>query len=183
MSTQERKAEVLRVAAELFSEQGFAATGVREIAAAASVDPALVIRYFGSKESLFLKAMTLPPMVLETLSGDVDGLGERLVDLMVTYMRDEPGTRRRGVFAALIRASDRPRVKEYFRETLEELVVARLVPQLAGGDAQLRARLVAAQLNGLLTALFLIEDEVLLEAPTASIVAIYGRSMQSLIDG
>jgi len=43
------KARVRHAAFELFADRGFAATTVREIAAAAEVSPGLVIHHFGSK--------------------------------------------------------------------------------------------------------------------------------------
>ena len=44
------RAAILDAAQKLFAEHGHERTTVREIAAKASVDPALVIRYFGSKD-------------------------------------------------------------------------------------------------------------------------------------
>lgn len=46
-------------AVRLFSDQGFTGTSVRDIAALAGVDAALVIRHFRSKEALFLDAFGL----------------------------------------------------------------------------------------------------------------------------
>ncbi len=54
--TEAPKDAIARVAGRLFAERGFTATSVRAIAAGAGVDPALVIRHFGSKEALFAVA-------------------------------------------------------------------------------------------------------------------------------
>ena len=43
------RAAILDAAQEAFSSRGYLATGVREVTAAAGVNPALVSRYFGSK--------------------------------------------------------------------------------------------------------------------------------------
>lgn len=48
---------ILHAAQDAFSSRGYAAAGVRDITAAAGVNPALVNRYFGSKESLFEAAL------------------------------------------------------------------------------------------------------------------------------
>lgn len=48
------RARIAEAARSLFSEAGFTATSVRDIAEKAACDPALVIRYFGSKEALFI---------------------------------------------------------------------------------------------------------------------------------
>jgi AcrR family transcriptional regulator len=50
------RAAILNAAQKLFAEHGHERTTVRDIAAKASVDPALVIRYFGSKDELFVRA-------------------------------------------------------------------------------------------------------------------------------
>ncbi|WP_028059975.1 TetR/AcrR family transcriptional regulator [Candidatus Solirubrobacter pratensis] len=48
---------LLEAAIELFNARGYDATTVREIGERAAVDPALIARYFGSKEGLYLAAL------------------------------------------------------------------------------------------------------------------------------
>ena len=50
------RAAILDAAQKLFAQHGHDRTTVRDIAAKASIDPALVIRYFGSKDELFVRA-------------------------------------------------------------------------------------------------------------------------------
>src|SRR5437868_4121852 len=50
-------AEILDAARRSFATRGYAHSGMREIAAAAGITPALVVRYFGSKEQLFVAAI------------------------------------------------------------------------------------------------------------------------------
>ena len=50
------RAAILDAAQKLFAEHGHERTTVREIAAKASVDPALVICDSGSKDELFVRA-------------------------------------------------------------------------------------------------------------------------------
>ena len=50
---------LLDAAQGLFSQKGFEATTVREIGEAASVDPALIARYFGSKAELYIAAVAV----------------------------------------------------------------------------------------------------------------------------
>lgn len=50
----ETRAALYRVAIELFAEQGFEATTLRQIAARAGVSPALLYRYFPSKRAVVL---------------------------------------------------------------------------------------------------------------------------------
>lgn len=204
---------VQRVAARMFSSKGFNATGVREIAAEAGVDPALVIRYFGSKEKLFLRTMTMSADFADVMSGPLEGLGERAVAFVLDRTRhavprggggdreppaasaasaasggsaasgaEEPLSRA-GVFAALMRASDRPLVRSQLAGAVEEMFVALVADRLDGEDADLRARLMAAQFTGLMSALYVVEDPGLESVSDADIARYYGRALQQLIDG
>ncbi len=51
-SAPSRRDEILRVAAELFSERGFEATSIREIADAAGILPGSLYHHFASKEEM-----------------------------------------------------------------------------------------------------------------------------------
>ncbi|GAA3339276.1 TetR family transcriptional regulator [Curtobacterium pusillum] len=61
------KSDVLDAATRLFAREGYGNATVRAIAAEAGVDPALVIRFFGSKEGLF-------SAVMERLNVNLPGL-------------------------------------------------------------------------------------------------------------
>lgn len=54
---EQTRAEILRAAQQAFSTRGYAASGLREITGQSGVNPALAIRYFGSKEKLFEEAL------------------------------------------------------------------------------------------------------------------------------
>jgi AcrR family transcriptional regulator len=55
----ETKAAILKAADSAFSQLGYEHASVRRIATEAQVDPALVIRYYGSKEALFREVLRL----------------------------------------------------------------------------------------------------------------------------
>ncbi|WP_430331576.1 TetR family transcriptional regulator [Rhodococcus sp. ACT016] len=174
---------VQAAAAEMFAEQGFAATGVRDIARRAGVDPALVIRYFGSKEKLFLRTMTMSDDFVGVVEGPLDGLGRALVDFVVRRTRRLQAHTPTAVYAALVRASDRPVVREHLQEAIDQMIVAPLAPRLRGDDAELRAHLLAAQLSGLMAALYVMESPWLRAASIDDIVERYGAALQVLVDG
>jgi AcrR family transcriptional regulator len=52
-----KKLAIINAARQLFTENGYAPTSVRDIAAAAGVNQSLVFRYFGSKDQLYAKAV------------------------------------------------------------------------------------------------------------------------------
>ncbi|MDT7846743.1 TetR/AcrR family transcriptional regulator [Streptomyces justiciae] len=83
---------VLQAARTRFAERSFATTTVRAIAAAAGVNPALVLRLFGSKRELFLATLHLPTRLrddmAELVGSDPDDLGERLVRRYLALWQD-----------------------------------------------------------------------------------------------
>ncbi|MCJ2182547.1 TetR family transcriptional regulator [Novosphingobium sp. 1949] len=60
-NAQATKDAIAKAARRLFVQQGYDRTGLREIAGAADVDPAMIARYFGSKRALF--AQTVLPLL------------------------------------------------------------------------------------------------------------------------
>jgi len=74
---------ILGAARTQFGREGYDKATLREIAAGAGVDPALIPHYFGSKEGVFLAAVEFPVdpalFIPRLLEPGVEGLGERLV--------------------------------------------------------------------------------------------------------
>jgi AcrR family transcriptional regulator len=174
---QATRAAIQAAATPLFAEHGFNGVSVRAIAAAAEVDPALVIRHFGSKESLFLQSMDTQGGLGEVMAGPLETLGRRLVE----HFLGKAGTHLRQNFVALIQASDRPQVREELIRSTGRTFVQPITSRLTGDRPQLRAALVASQVGGLLNSLFLAEDPVLAAADDADIVAVYGDAIQHLL--
>ena len=71
MAPEDRRAELLQVAREVFSRQSYAAVSLADVARAAQVTPPLVTFYFGTKSSLYTE-------VIRTAVADI---GAGLLDL------------------------------------------------------------------------------------------------------
>jgi len=169
----ETRETIREAAAPLFRERGFARTSVRDIAADAEVDPALVIRHFGSKEELFLATMHVDIDPIRDVP--LDELGRRFLADLLDGDRDT-----RSVFLALLRGSNEPAIGERLRLVHEAAFVAPLRERMTGADADVRARLAAALVGGLLYSLWVVGDEAL-DADHPSIVEHYGALLQQLI--
>ena len=130
-----------------FARDGYAATSLRQIARAADVDPALVIRYFGSKEALFIQTVPEGGPFDEVLEGPLDGSGERIV----TFVFDGLDHSRFDVFLDVLRSASTEAIRQRMADMMEA-PFSKLAKQLPGPDAGLRTRLVAAQVAGLLMA-------------------------------
>lgn len=172
------KESIREAAGALFAELGFGATGIREIAARAGVDPALVIRHFGSKEGLFLRTMRVGGAFSAVMTGPLDGMGKRMVRFLLS---DEADGGLRGVFVALLRASDRPEIQQQFRAGLQSGIVEPLLDRLPAADGELRARLFAAQMSGLMSALWVSDDPFFKIIDSEDIVDLYAPALQELL--
>jgi AcrR family transcriptional regulator len=104
---------------------------IRAIAAAARVDPALVLHFFGSKEQLFVTAMQLPQnpaqLVPAAVALGIEGLGERLVTLFLETW-DAPHGR---PFLALMRSvAGNEKAAEMMREFVSREVLGHIAAGL-----------------------------------------------------
>ncbi|QHF24533.1 TetR family transcriptional regulator [Rathayibacter sp. VKM Ac-2804] len=167
----------IREAAErLFRERGYSRVTIREIAAEAQVDPAVVIRRSGSKEALFLEVMQVSIRDRPELDVPLQDFGRTF---LATMLEDERDTQ--AVFLALVRGGSEPAIGARLRAVHEEAFVAPLRARMAGSDADLRARLAAALVGGLLHSMWVVGDEVLLATDHDRIVERYGDALQSLL--
>lgn len=175
------KTRIRGAAEDLFSTAGYASTSVRDIAACVGVDPSIVIRHFGSKESLFVETVRLRINDRSVLSGPLDTVGRSVVREILT--NPEELVRSRGAFSALLRASDNADVRSLLMRELNASLITSLESRLSGQHATLRAHIFSAQLIGLFTALWVIEDPVLVNADPEDLVAEYGHLLQDALTG
>jgi AcrR family transcriptional regulator len=128
---------ILQAAREQFAARGYEATTIRAIAAAAGVDPSLVMQHYGSKAALFATAVQLPADGGQVASDHLlDVLGFRLGEL-------PPETR------ALVRSMlTVPEAADAMKDFLDERV-ENLARSLGGEDARLRALVIVSAILGL----------------------------------
>jgi AcrR family transcriptional regulator len=136
---------LLQAASELFAERGFSATTVRDIAARARVNQALLFRYFGSKQELF--AAVLSHNSTRVLNEQpIEELPWRLLSNLLSADRlrgDEHP------IAAMLRSYSDERAAQVLREELGARYTAKLAELTDAADAELRADLVLAWLFGI----------------------------------
>lgn len=144
---------ILAAARERFAGQGYDRVRMRDVAADAGVDVALVNYHFGSKDGLFAAALAMPTPLASLMAdvleqGDIDDFAERFLR-RVLEVWDDPQTG--GALVALVRsAMSHPPAAEQLRAFVQAELLARVAGRLQGPDADARAALFGSQLIGLL---------------------------------
>jgi len=94
MKSGELQSRVLDIAEELFAEQGYAATSVRQLANQAGVNPALVHYYFGSKRKLLTAVMdrALLPLAdgISAMKASGSGRVQDMATLLIKMAAEHP---------------------------------------------------------------------------------------------
>ena len=180
-TTREAIAEAAR---RQFAELGYDRATLRGIAGEAGVDAALVVRFYGSKDALFLEVMALPPAVAEAMAGLANGptatSGRRLAEVIVGMLEDP---RSRSVVLGRIRsASSHPDAAALVRETVTR-DVGRLVAALTDDEPETRAVLVGSQVVGLALARHVVRVEPLASMPAADVIAYLAPVFQHYLVG
>jgi AcrR family transcriptional regulator len=180
-STETRKSDRTRAAIEsaarrLFEQHGYERTTVREIAGAAEIDPALVIRYFGSKDELFSLVAT-PDLRLPDLSAvEPQRIGETLVSHFLDLWE---GPAAGGGMPILLRSAAS---NEAAAEQLKQAFAKQVFPMiLTVGDpssAMLRAGLVSSQLLGLALTRYVLKLPPVVAMERALIIREVGSTIQ-----
>jgi AcrR family transcriptional regulator len=173
---------ILAAARARFAAHGYDRTRIRDVAADAAVDAALVHYFFKTKDGLFVAAMELPfrpaDVIAPVLAEGVEGLGERMVRRLLTVW-DEPANRA-ALLAIVAGASAHPGAALALREFVLRQIIGRLATAL-GGD-RLRASLVASQVVGLLALRYIARVEPLASLDHEEIVPLVAPTLQRYID-
>ncbi|GII54250.1 TetR family transcriptional regulator [Planotetraspora thailandica] len=170
--TEER---ILSVARGMFAERGFERTTIRAVAAAAEVDPALVMQYFGSKQELFDQAVRLPP--IPPLEGDTVELIEELLARIGMKIGPIP----EGSLAMMRSMLTHPDAADRARATLDDQV-ATVGAAIGAEDADLRAALMISTMLGVTIAHQLLDLSALREVSAERIAQLLRPSLKALAD-
>ena len=176
---------IARAARMSFASQGYERTSIRSVATTAGVDPALIMRFYGSKQELFKQIVELPfdpGEVLPTVIGkDHDTAGERVAQFVVGIFADEEAL---GRLLAIVRvAASEPSAAELVRQIITERVLAPVVKHLGSSDAELRAALVSSQIVGLLQARYVVGLSALVDATDEQLVRALAPNLQRYLTG
>jgi AcrR family transcriptional regulator len=171
--------KILAAARSHFSEVGYEGATVRGIAAAAAVDPALVLHYFGSKEGVFRAAMDFPvdpaEFIPRLLAPGLDGLGERLTRFFLDTWDSPAGQPLLGLIRSVVGNES---AAAMMREFISREVLGRLAKALDIDRPQLRASLAGSSLIGLAMLRYVVKLEPLASTPSDQIARWVGPAVQ-----
>jgi AcrR family transcriptional regulator len=172
---------ILTAARNHFGEKGFDRTTVREIAADAKIDPALVIRYFGSKDQLFAEAADFR-LNLPAFDGiEREKIGEAMVRHYLGVWEGEIGT---GGLPILLRsATSSEAAAEQMREIFRQQVLPAVKAIKGGRGASQRAALVASQLLGMALCRYILKFPPLVSMSREALVQQVGPTIQRYATG
>ena len=181
--TQTRDA-IAAAARSAFAQVGYDRATMRSIAAAAGVDPALIVHFYGSKEALFREVTALPAELAAAMASVAEGprgdVGSRFAQAVVT-MLESPMTRPI-VLARLRSASSHAEAAALVRDQVSRDLEL-LTTSLTDDRPKTRAVLVGVQVVGLAFVRYVVEVEPLASMDVAELVDVLAPTFQRLLVG
>ena len=168
----ETRQQILDAARSLFAERGFAGTSLRAVAAAASVDVALVPHYFGNKEGLFRAVLEIPvdpeDIVRTVTAAGLEGAPQKLVEVFLrVWESPETGPAMISVLRrALADQGSSDMLRDFFGVAVLRRVAGTLLSDVPAEEAQDRLALVVSQMLGLVVLRRVIGLEPIASMPT-----------------
>lgn len=143
------RSAILKSAVKQFVQDGYDHAGLRAIAADAEIDPALICRYFGSKQQLFAEALdnACEESVI-MLDGDKAGFGTRVAEMLLNTSRQN--TKQLLFIRMIIRSSGSPDASKMVHQHIMKKFVQPFSQWLDEEKATEKAWLTASVLVGIL---------------------------------
>jgi AcrR family transcriptional regulator len=167
------EARILDAATQAFFAVGYERTTIRAVAAAAGVDPGLVMHYFGSKQELFRRVIDAAPV--PEFTGAPGQAAEQILASLADRLASEPAASLTLVRSMLTNPE---------AASAASLAAARYETQIAqaipASDASLRAAIISAITLGVMVSRHLIKSDELATADPAQVISLLRPCMISL---
>jgi AcrR family transcriptional regulator len=178
------RSTILEAARLRFASAGYDATSIRAIAAAAQVDPGVVMHFFGSKAGLFRAAVGWPfdpaGFAAQLSQPGPDDLATRLARAFLAAW--EAPASGPPLLAVLRSAMTQPASAALVREFIASQVFVRIAAVMNGPRAELRANLAASHLIGLAVLRYALRIEPIASADTETLVALVAPALAHYLD-
>lgn len=137
--------DILDAARGRFACEGYDRAGLREIAADAGVDAALISRYFGSKDELFSAVLASTSNAEELFHGTPEEFAARMAHMMV---REPQSDTKLDCILIMLRSASSERAAEANRRFGETHFFQPMATWIGGADSEVLARLLGALMMG-----------------------------------
>jgi AcrR family transcriptional regulator len=174
------RAAILQAATQRFALEGFEGVGLREIAAEAGVDAALISRYFGGKDELFSEVLREASDPSDMFEGDPSTFGARIADMLVNDPQDQTEL---CCLLIMLRSHSTPRAADAIAQCSQERFYGPFADWLGGANAAARARLAGNIIMGVAVARLLTPDMGLSKAQRAVFCQGLAGTLQQIVDG
>jgi len=182
LRSQPTRDRIMAAAKKIFGRDGFDVATIRAIAAEADINPAMVMRYFGSKELLFAAVTTLKidrSYLSEVPKGKI---GEAIVRDGLDRWDDPQWAN--NVIAMVRTAVNNPAARERFNNGYTESLTALQAALLQHHGLKLSKEtvsLMATEVLGVLIARYILRIEAVVNTPREALIRDVGRSLQTLL--
>ena len=174
------KAAILAAARAQFAASGYQAATIRAIAAAAGIDPAMVMRYFGNKEALFAIAAEFDLRLPDLDRTPRGAVGAALVEHFLDRWEGDE-TLMALLRTAATNAAAAARIQAIFATQMGPLI-ARLCGEPRAAAAS-RAGLIATQILGLALCRYVLKLPPVVRLKRAEIVRLVGPTVDAYLFG
>lgn len=170
---------ILLAASKRFAVESYDQVGMRDIAGDVGVDPALISRYFGSKEELFMAVLENCGKGSDLMEGDRSEFGKRVAKELVHGPRNEA---KLDWLLIMLRSASSPKAAEVLRRSSDNFF-GPFTDWIGGENAKVRARMAAGLLMGLAVSRDISGGFDLTEAECDDMCRRLAETLQALIDG
>lgn len=137
---------ILEAANKRFTAESYDQVGMRDIARDVGVDPALISRYFGSKEDLFTSVLQGCGDGSDLTAGDRATFGDRVAHDLVYGPKKEFKLR---WLLLMLRSITSPKAAEIIQRGSRDQFYKPFTDWVGGEDAEIKARMTAGFIMGL----------------------------------
>lgn len=174
------RAAILEAAQALFAELGYERATVRDIAARADIDPAMVIRYFGSKEVLFARASEFDLRLPNLGEAEPSQLGATLIRHFLDLWE---GPESLGRLTILLRASA---TNDEAAAKMRKMFAGQVMPTLSKvssdkAEIAVRAGLISSHLMGIALCRYVLKLPPVVGMKPEQIIRNVGPTLQRYI--
>jgi AcrR family transcriptional regulator len=171
------RADILAAAQQRFGSDGYERTTLRAVAADVGIDPALVVRYFGSKQDLFAAAAEFTLDLPDLTKVEPDDVADALLPSFFAVWEEDT------TFVALLRAAmTSPTAAETMRRVFATQVAPKLAAVTPDHPAQ-RAGLMGAFVIGLATTRYVLANPAVANLSHDELIRWAGPVIRQLLVG